>query len=31
MSLINLTGADNGVVRGVLDLFIDAKTASTAL
>lgn len=30
VGLINLTGADNGVVREVLDLFIDAAAASTA-
>ena len=30
MGLINLTGADNGAVREVLDLFIDATAASTA-
>ncbi len=30
VGLINLTGANNGVVREVLDLFIDAAAASTA-
>ena len=29
VGLINLSGADNGVVREVLDLFIDATAAST--